>query len=155
MRYARERLTPGLLHEALPLLRAHKDEIAHYQDIPLDVAEEKYLAMDLAGTLRVFTARVDDATASLDNKLVGYAVFFVAPNLHYRGSLQASQDILYMDPAHRGRGLVFINWCDEQLRQEGVQAVYQHLKVEHDFGRALERLGYVFVDKIYARRLDR
>lgn len=144
--YSSERVE-SCFEEAMPLLQAHWREIAHYQDIPLDPDYASYRALDAAGALRTFCARDEGA-------LVGYAVFVVRPNMHYRSSLQALQDILYLSPSHRGQGLQFIRWCDEQLKTEGVQAVYHHVKVSHNFGPALERIGYQLVDLIYTRRLD-
>jgi GNAT superfamily N-acetyltransferase len=89
--------------------------------------------------------------------LVGYAVFFVRPNMHYMDSVQAVQDVLYLSPALRGtgHGMRFIRYCDEELTRLGVQAVYHHVKEKHNFGPALERMGYELVDLIYAKRLDR
>jgi hypothetical protein len=150
--FQREALTPALFDEMLPLLQDHWKAIAHYQDIPLSPAIDVYLASQAADILRVYTLRDADAHYRLE----GYAVFFVRPNPHYSGSLQAAQDILYINPASRlgMTGIKFIKWCDEQLREDGVQAVYHHSKVQHDFGKILTRLGYEAVDIIYARRLD-
>lgn len=150
MDFALETLTPALQAELGPIIAAHKDEIAHYQDIPLDPDWESYYAIQGAGALRPFTLR--DAAGELQ----GYAVFFVRPNGHYRSSLQAVQDILYLAPRWRGRmiGFRFIKWCDAQLRVEGVQAVYQHCKASRDLGPLLKRLGYELVDLVYAKRLD-
>ena len=132
----------------MPLLQSHWREIAHYQDIPLDPDFTQYAALEDAGALRTYIAR--DA----EGGMVGYAVFFVKANIHYKSSIQALQDILYIHPGSRGMGLRFIKWCDDQLRQEGVQVVYHHVKKEHNFGPALERFGYQLIDLIYGRRLD-
>jgi hypothetical protein len=147
-RFQRETLNGHLWAELMPLLAAHWYEIAHYPDIPLDVDVNAYEMAEHAGMLRLYTVRDD-------GRLMGYAVFFVRPNMHYQGSIQASQDVLYLDPAIRGgTGYRFIRWCDEQLRAHGVQAVYQHVKAKHNFGPILERQGYELVDLIYAKRLD-
>lgn len=150
MKFQREILTSAILDEARPLLEAHWKEIAHYPDIPLRPDRFQYLKMEDQGALRLFTIR-DDAAA-----LVGYAVFFVRENIHYSTSKQAVQDILFLNPAHRkGRiGYRFISYCDEQLKLEAVQVVYQHVKTAHNFGPMLERLGYEPIDMIYGRRLD-
>ena len=132
----------------MPLLEKHWSEIAHFKDVKLDPDWEQYERLEQAGVLRVFVAR-DHAGI-----MVGYAVYFVRHNPHYRQSLQALQDILFIDPTRRGFGAKFILWCDEQLRSEGVQATYHHVKAKHNFGAMLERLGYQLVDLIYARRLD-
>lgn len=147
MRYQREPVTHDLIEEMFPLLRLHYEEIAKFKDIPLEPDQESYIALDKAGIVRAFTAR-DEA-----NTLQGYAVFFVKHNLHYKSSLQAVQDVLYVNPTSRGFGAKFILWCDKELQREGVQAVYHHVKSEHNFGPLLERMGYELVDLIYTRRL--
>lgn len=136
--------------EIQPLLVAHWREIAAYQDIPLDPDWVMYRQIEATGALRIYTVRDE-------SMLVGYAVFFVRSNPHYKGSVQATQDILYLDPPFRKQrvGATFIEWCDAELRKEGVQVVYHHVKLAFDFGPLLERLGYEALEKIYARRLDR
>ncbi len=131
-----------------PLLEKHWKEVAHYQDIPLDVDWARYAALDEVGILKIFTARSDMG------QLLGYAIFVVQTNMHYRKSLQAMQDVLFISEQHRGFGRKFIEWCDDQLRDDGVQAVYHHVKVSHNFGPLLERMGYELIDRIYGRRLD-
>lgn len=150
MRFQREIATPDFCDELKPLLQKHYLEIAHYQDIPLDPDFGQYVKSEEIGMLRCFTAR--DETS----KLCGYAIFFVRKNLHYRSSLQAVQDILFLSPEHRnaGFGARFISFCDSELKKESVQAVYHHVKEAHNFGPLLEKIGYKLVDLIYARRLD-
>lgn len=146
----RELLSERLWDEAMPLLVQHWKEIAHYPDIPLDPDRDQYLVLEEAGMIRCFTAR--DA----ERRLVGYAVFFVRPALHYASSVQAYQDVLYLDPAARGgTGIRFVRWCDEQLAKSAIQVVYHHVKAAHNFAPLLERLGYELVDLIFARRLDK
>lgn len=151
MKFQRETATPEFCEELKPLLSKHYLEIAHYQDIPLDPAFDQYCALEKAGALRVFTCR--DETS----RLIGYCIFFVKHNLHYQGSLQAVQDILFIDPEFRnaGFGARFIDFCDSQLRSEGVQVSYHHVKKAHNFGPLLEKLGYLEVDLIFGRRLDK
>lgn len=148
---AREAFTPELHAEMAPLLALHWREIAAFQDIPLEVDVDRYSAMEAGGALRLFIARQD-------GKMVGYACFVVSTNAHYRGSLQAVQDVLYVDPACRCStiGLRLIRHCDEEMAREGVQVVLQHAKVAQPALHAiLPRLGYQAVDMIYAKRLDR
>lgn len=149
--YQREKLS-DLWAELQPLLAAHWREIAHYPDIPLDPDKDRYLQIEQAGIVRAFTAR----TASW--RLVGYSVFFVVPSLHYRQSLQANQDVIYVEPAMRsGRvGLGLIQFGDACLRNEGVQLVHQHQKNAHPaLGRLLAHLGYEAVETGWMKRLDR
>jgi GNAT superfamily N-acetyltransferase len=148
MQFQKEQLSPELFAEMLPLLTAHYKEIAHYQDIPLEPDYSSYKHLSDSDCLRIFTARNDD------KELIGYCVYFVRENLHYKSSLQAVQDIVYVRPDCRGVGARLIKWSDEQLKADKVQVVYQHVKSAHNFGPMLERMGYELVDLIYARRLD-
>lgn len=147
--YSLESLSPELLTEVEPLLAMHSKEVSHYPDIPLDPDYEGYYQIQDRGGLRVFVARDERKV------LIGYSVFFIRRGMHYRSSLQAYQDILFIHPERRGFGMRFIDWCDGVLRTEGVQVVYQHLKFAADFSKMLERLDYEKIDMIMGRRLDR
>lgn len=148
MKFQRER-AQDVFKEMIPLLEKHWEEIAHYKDIKLEPDFDLYFKMEDMGILRVFTAREDDGD------LIGYCVFFVKHNMHYKSSLNALQDVLFIRPDKRGMfAPKFILWCDRQLKADGVQLVCQHLKAAHDFSPLLERLGYEFMDKIYVKRLD-
>jgi GNAT superfamily N-acetyltransferase len=140
-----------VMAEIEPLLRAHYLEIAHFQDIPLNPDFDRYVRAERAGALRIYTAR-------RNTDLVGYAIYFVQPHLHYSGSLQAQQDVLYLTPETRkgGAGLWLIRYADQELASEGVQVVIQHVKARPDlnFGPLLERLGYELMDHLYVKRLD-
>lgn len=136
-----------VIEEIKPLIALHWREIAHYQDIPLDPDWDFYSRNH---TIRVFTAR-DNGT------LVGYSVFFIAPNRHYKTSIQAVQDILFLHKDYRHGKIAYrmIKFCDCELKAEGAQVVYQHVKAAHDFGPLLGLLDYELVDLIYAKRLDK
>lgn len=136
--------------EVLPLCERHKEEIAHYQDIALDVDVELYERIEQAGMIRFFTARDG-------GKLIGYELVMVSPNLHYAQSLQARVDVLYIAPEHRrsGSGIRLISFADDALRNEGVQVCYHHVKHAHDFSPVLTRLGYESIETIWGRRLDK
>ena len=148
--FQRERILE-VWQEAVPLMQKHWEEIAKYKDIPLDPDPVIYAAAESSGFLRCFTVR------DPGGKLVGYAVYMVRHAPHYRGSLQAIEDVIFLDPSVRGKmvGIRFIDWCDRQLRGEGVQVTYHHVKKDHAaLGRILEHLGYELSDLVYARRLD-
>ena len=71
--------------EIVPLLQAHKDEVSFYPDIALDPDVEAYNCAEDHGMLRCYTARRRGA-------LIGYEIFFIKHNMHYRHSVQAVQD---------------------------------------------------------------
>jgi GNAT superfamily N-acetyltransferase len=140
----------ALWGEIEPLLEMHWREIAHYQDIPLAPDADFYNRLEEGGVLRCFTCRVGE-------ELVGYSIYIVQHNPHYRTSKQAKQDVLFLAPEYRRSriGLGLLRFADDELRAEGVQVVYQHCKAANDLGPLLRRMDYELVDYIYARRLDR
>lgn len=148
--YTRESLAQVRASGIEALLQAHYLEIAHYPDIPLDVDWNAYEAAEAKGTLRAFIARVN-------GELVGYMALVVNHNPHYKGSLQAVQDVLYIEPRWRGGWLAYrlLHFAHLSLLAEGVQVIYQHIKAAHDHSRLLQKLDYQLVDLILAKRLDR
>ena len=154
LRFGIEPYSEKLIQEMRPLWDAHYEEISANHDIPLDPNLTMYSNCDKNGTLRIFTARIG---AGWESTLVGYNIFLVGPNPHYQTSRQANQDIVFFDQDVR-KGLAaykFFKWCDRQLKADGVQVVYHHIKAAHNFGKMLERQGYKLVDLIYSKRLDK
>lgn len=148
MNFSQQKFNFDLLNEMMPLLEKHYKEIAIYQDIPLSIKKETYLTLSKSNFLRVFTVR-DNL-----NNIIGYSVYIVSHNIHYSTLLEAKNDVIYIDPKHRGFGAKFIKWCDQQLKKENVQVVYHHIKFDHDWSNILERQDYKPFEKIYAKRLD-
>lgn len=133
--------------EVKPLLEAHWEETVG-EELPLDPDWEAYRACEDIGLIRAYGLRVE-------NELQGYALYFVRPSLHSRALLLASNDLLYVTPALRGRyAIAFIEWCEAQLRAEGVEMVSQHVTVHRDFGVVLKHLGYHQAGTFWMRRLS-
>ena len=154
MIYQRESIA-AVRDEVAPLLEKHWAEVAHYKDVPLDVDYSLYEEIERAGILRIYTARIHSPGMEGHKQLVGYLAAMVRFNGHYKGSLQATQDVLFVDPAWRGCGGELIRHAEEELRLEGVQVLYQHVKAASTAGRLMEHIGYELVDLLYAKRLDR
>lgn len=149
VRYARASLAQVRAAGVDALIERHYREIAHFKDIPLDLDWVVYQAAEEAGRLRIFTARAGV-------ELVGYGAYIVTRNRHYKGSLQAIQDALFLAPERRGLlvGYQLIAFADRELAGEGVQVTYQHSKVAHPMDAVLKRQGYELVDTLWAKRLD-
>lgn len=147
--FQRER-AHDLWDEITPLLQAHWAEIAHYADIPLDPDAPIYNFLEEHDHLRCYTARVG-------GRLVGYGIFRLGA-MHYKSSKQAIQDVLFVLPEYRkGRiGYRLVEFCESQLRSEGTQVVYHHVKDKHrQLEPLLQFMKYELVDLIYAKRLDK
>lgn len=136
--------------EASELLKEHWRELATYQDIPLEIDESQYRFLEQQGHLMIVTMRVAD-------RLCGYAVFIIAPNPHYAGSLQAKEDIVYIAPAVRrlGLGRNLIRESEVLLRAAGVQVVHHAVKLTHPaLGKLLVEEGYQAIEILHCKRLD-
>jgi hypothetical protein len=132
--------------EALPLLRRHWDEIALDKDtIPLEPDWERYARLEELGVLKVITAR-------LAGVLVGYASFFVLPNIHYKSLVVADGDIFWVAPDHRdGTGYRLLKAAEAMLVASGVRKIVNKTKLGHDAGPVFERLGYRAIERVYAK----
>lgn len=127
--------------EIQPLLRQHYDELTWRKEkFTLDPDRERYLALETAGRLRVYSMRRDGI-------LVGYSCYLVSPALHYKGVLMAVNDVLYVSPEERGlEPIKFMRWCEKELKNDGVQCITLHIKKSMNWGRLAERMGYEVVE---------
>ena len=136
--------------EATELLRGHYEEVAERQDvIPLDPDVARYQKMFDMDMLEIHTARED-------GKLIGYSAWFVCTNMHYKTSLTASSDVIYISPEHR-KGMVgarFIKWTTQEIKKRNPQRILCHVQPSVDFGPILERLGANYLEKIYSLVLE-
>ena len=147
MDFKREPFTREVFEELLPLFQLHQLEVAPFKDIPLDPNVDQYVAMEDAGIIRLYTAR--DSTG----ECVGYSLFTLLHHPHYRTSLQALQDIVFIRKDRRGFGGQFMLWCDKMLEADGCMASFIHVNVNHDFGPMLESIGYSLLEKSYVKRM--
>ena len=77
------------------LIKLHYEEIAVNKDvIPLDPDWDRYKYLDDNGLIMIITARDE-------SKLVGYSIFFITSHLHYKSTVYANNDLLYLHPEYR------------------------------------------------------
>ena len=100
-------------------------------------------------------------TAALrrDGKLIGYNSMCVSPHIHYRSTLHAVNDVIYVDPAERGAaGIKLVQGTEALLRPMGVVKVIYHTKLKpiggkHTVGDLLAALGYNHFENLYCKIL--
>ena len=149
--YGRERIQ-DLWDEAMPLYELHRQEIAHWKDMPLSPDIETYNSAEDLNMLRIFTARADSA-------LIGYAYFVVRRHLHYDAIL-ANEDVLFVHPDWRkGRvGYNLLRFAEQSLRDEWRDKqllISHHVKAASaEVAKLLERMDYELMDLIYVRRFS-
>ena len=141
---------PVIVDEIKPLLEAHRSALAVHKDIPLGPNYQTYDIAEQFGQLRCFVAR--DAGV-----VVGYAVFSVRAHLHYRTSVWAWNDVIWLSPESRKPrvGLRLIRFCEASLTSEGVAVIDWGVKTAHPaLGRVLSREGYEPVEVRYEKRVN-
>jgi GNAT superfamily N-acetyltransferase len=147
--FARERFH-DVIDELKPLLERHWREIALYQDeVVFDPDYDRYADLDEKGVMHAFFARVD-------GNIVGYAVYFVMPHLHYRRDKWAVCDIVWIAPEHRRQatGAGLFSFVEESLRASGATAMHTNGKEDHPaLGFLLEHLGHGRVQFGYSKLL--
>ena len=109
------------------LIVAHWREIAVWQDIPLDPEWTTYEHLEKAGMLVIYTVR------TVNEKLVGYAVFAMRKHIHYKNHSWAHNDIVFVHPDYRdGRiGRQLVRFWEQDLKARGIHVVHVNVKVAH------------------------
>lgn len=132
----------------VPLIKKHFTEVARFKDFRVEPDFVNYTALDEAGLLRIYTARIE-------KELVGYSVFTLVQHPHFKAVKQAHEELLFLDPIKRKGNLGdrLIEYCDEQLEKDGADVIYHTVTVERDFSLLLLRRGYELSDRVYAKRV--
>ena len=141
----------ALREEIEPLLEQHWAEIACDKELmKLDPNWEAYAQIEAAGALHCTTVRAD-------GELVGYAIYFVVPNLHYRNVRVADSDIFWLAPAQRKgmTGIKLIKAAEKTLAGLGVGKIIHKVKLHNDVGRVFERMGYTAFERHYWKTVER
>ncbi len=138
-----------VIEEVQPLLERHFAELARNQDrITLNPDWARYAATEQNKALLVFTARDK-------GELVGYAAFIVGSHLHYRDLTVASNDVLWLAPAHRvGRtGVRLIRFCEQMLTEQlpPHHCIAWHAKENTALASMLGRMGYGVQDILFTK----
>jgi GNAT superfamily N-acetyltransferase len=127
------------------IFQEHYEEIAWNKDkIKLDPDYEKYRLLDSKGMLKVYTAREDGI-------LIGYSVWFLVWHMHYKSTLKAMNDILYLKKEYRGGmlGVRLLQYSEEKLKGLGVHTIGLHIKKSFDWGKMAEKLGFEPIETMY------
>jgi hypothetical protein len=126
--------------ELQPLFKIHHAELGLFQDrMPLSPQRETYFERERNGTLFLATMR-------WNGKIAAYQVTIVAPGFHYGFTLTATQDLVYVHPEMRDKGLVFplFRLVRRELKRRGVKIWHAGYKTSKPFmlDRVLPLLGF-------------
>lgn len=131
---------------AHPLFVAHYDELTTNKSIMvLDPDWETYQALHDTGKLLILGAYHGD-------KLAGYSVNIVASNLHYRGLVMCSNDLLFVHPDYRESplGLRLMAKTREHARALGAKLMLWHAKQGSTLDKLLTRKRTKVQDIIFS-----
>lgn len=135
-------------HGLEDMVALHAAEIP--SGLPLDVDWPQYRKMERIGAFRPIGA-------FLGRQMVGYSAFFVQPTLQHKGSVQAINDVLYLEPeARRGMaGVLLITRAERMLRELGARRIvyFSHPSSNAKLSDLLRRLGYEHVESAHAKML--
>lgn len=145
MIFQRETLSPELIEEMMPLLKAHHEEMDSI--LPLDPDFARFQFLQDCGALAVFTMREAQ-------DLVGYWVCIVNHAIHSKNVLIAYSDAIYVKPEARGlEPIKFIKFVVAELKKQGVKVFDCLIKTQHNFGVILERMGFKQEEQAFTLRL--
>ena len=140
----------NFIGEFSELLEPHMAEINMSQKLGFEFNPDykRYVKLDEAGVFVAVTCRDD-------GKLIGYCVFSIFPHIRYQACKFAKEDLYYIKPEYRGRGLgktLFIV-TEEALKDAGVNQVVFSTKTYQDYSPVFESLGYQFFEKNFTKRI--
>lgn len=143
-----QELFVNFIPDAIEMMHDHNKEIDLFNK-DLEIHTDFYLRAEENGILKVYTIRDNQ-----DGKLIGYCAFFIFRHSHHAQSVQAKQDVLYIEPKYRGGlGRRFIEYCDSELKKVGVEYVHQCVPATNDWSRLLENLNYKKLETVYLKEL--
>lgn len=116
------------------------------EKLPLRINHEFFENADRQGALLTLTAREE-------SKLVGYVMWIMSVNPKHAGAVVASNEVLYVDPEHRGHllGPRLLRESEALIRRAGVKVMGICVKSKADFGPMLERGGYQPVETTWLK----
>lgn len=134
-------------YDAIPLMVANHRETGGLPAEYFSPSLSMFQRIEVAGCLRVFTARLDGA-------LIGYGVFALSPHPTYPELTFATAHVVYVDPAHRGRRSIrFLLWMRAELKAEGADYWGLQNSTKHDWSGTLRMLGLEPMETFYVGKL--
>lgn len=138
----KERVTPELVADMIPLFKKHHDEVG--QGEPFDPDYIAFFMADQVGTLSVFVLRAAE-------DIIGYALFFVRKSLFAKQVIQAFCQAIFVSLEHRARmGFEFVRRVVEEVMRSADQ-VRMSVRPERDFSTLLRRMGFTETETVYTR----
>jgi GNAT superfamily N-acetyltransferase len=144
----KEEALKDCLDEMKPIFDLHWDEVAiHKENIKLNPDYNRYLQMADDGSIKAYIAREN-------GKLIGYAIFIISYNLHYKDHVYAHNDIVYLSKDYRGSGLAvkLFKIAELELKENyNVDVINVSMKVTLPFDDLMEYLGFEYIERTHSK----
>jgi len=136
------------IEEAWRLLEEHREELMTNEDLMiLKPNVELYKALENANSLISIVAFDGD-------RIIGYSVSFVSPNLHFSDLLLCSNDVLFVTKEHRGNvGLKLMRMTERLAKERGCGMILWGTKPNTPLAGILPRLKYKVQDIVYSKEI--
>lgn len=141
----------AVLKDVENLFDDHYEEVAENKEhIKLNPDFDKYIILEEEGALHVATVRDDD-------KLVGYCVSILNIHIHYKDHLFALNDIFYLAPKYRSKGIAkgLLSFTEDDLKEVGVSVTVMHMKCDHPFKELVNSLGFKKTEYMFSKYIGK
>lgn len=147
--FTEEPFSKEVYNEIYPLLEEHWTEIATDKTVKLDPDFDNYQLLQDTGHLHTLLCRNEL------NQIIGYIVTFLMPHMHYKNTLYAQNDLIYIHPDHRRGSLAarMLKVFEEHMKEKGVDIIQMHVKVAFEFGAMLTRVGFMHEENVYRKKI--
>ena len=116
----------------------------HLEPQTVDIPAQRYCELDEMGVLKPFIW-----TDDTDNEIKAVALLFVSPSLRNQSIIDASTDVLWVKPEHRGNSAYFIKGIKCQLKQMGVDYWYAASRDSAPIEGFLEKNNFKPLERLY------
>jgi len=136
--------------EISKMFHNHYEELSVTKQFNLNPDLEVYWEADKRKVLKVITCENN-------NEIIGYIIYFIGLNLHYKDCLLATEDIYYLKPEYRkgSTGIRMFKFAENYLKSIGVNMIKYSTKVHLDNSRLFEFLKCEFTEKVFLKKLDK
>lgn len=134
--------------EVCEMLQQHYEELSVTKGFKLNPDFDVYHQAIKKNVLKVVVCKKD-------NKIIGYILYLIGPNLHFKNCLLAIQDIYYLKPKYR-KGFIGIKmfiFAENYLKSIGVNMIKYSTTTHFDNSKLFEFLGCNFIEKVYTKEL--
>lgn len=119
-------------------------DILHLEPQTVDIPVARYCELDELGVLKPFIW-----TNNADNEVKAVALLFISPSLRNQSIVDASTDVLWVKPKHRGNSAYFINGIKHRLKRMGVNYWYAASRDSAPIGGFLEKNNFKPLERLY------